>query len=91
MNIRIQEVDMNSLFGCLVQTGSILVPMDVGQGSLKYYKKDDFPQYFGFDPVQQLNISNTDTSGNSIRLNVSSKFVFIRYETDAKEHNDDVG
>ena len=38
VNIVIQESNINSWFNGLGQYGSILVPMDVGQGSLKYYK-----------------------------------------------------
>ena len=64
------ESDITTWQNGLGQYGNILVPMNVSQGSLKYYTRNDFPQYVGFyRPAQQLNITIVDTTGNAISLN----------------------
>jgi len=56
--------------------GSILVPMDVTFGLLKYYIKDNFAQYLDFsNPVSQLHIKVKGTNNIAITLN-GSEFEF---------------
>lgn len=70
VNIRIAESDITTWNNGRGQYGSVPLPMNVSQGSLKYYSRDDFPQYIGFGrPVRQLNIQILDTTGNALFLN----------------------
>ena len=70
VNIRIAECDIVSWNNGLGQYGSVLLPMNVSANALKEYTKDDFRQFVGFrTPVQQLNISVFDTTGNALSLN----------------------
>lgn len=79
VNIRIAESDITTWVNGQGQYGSILLPMNVSQGALKYYARDDFPQFIGFSrPVSQLNIVITDTSGNTISQNGSEWEMAIR-------------
>lgn len=79
VNIRIQESDTNSWYNGLGAYGSILIPVNVSQGALKYYARTDFQQYIGFNrPVSALNITITDTSGVPISLNGSEWEMALR-------------
>jgi len=79
VNIRIIEADITTWTNGIGNFGNILLPLNVSQGSLKYYCKQDFSQYIGFNkPAQTLTISVCDTSGNQLSLNGTEFEIAIR-------------